>query len=285
MKKLLVLLIMLSTSVTANDLVITTGSEGGGYERLGKQIANSINKQTETKRAKKHEIEFDIEVVNSTGSGQNIEALDSGDAQIALVQADALNVHRPSIQFKAKKAGAEIVWWIYNTKNGFKDLEDIEGDKKSQMVLIEGSGAVYTMQSFVAEDGGYKVNYENAIYAYDIYDAFEMVCEGRSGDRKVSGLLYVGGSIPAEVKQDFNNCVSVGEATDGDFNDAKDVNGDKLYENCEIKSALYRPLKGASAFSEDTVCVNAMIVYTKEFSKQELRVIGKVITKTLKSVN
>ena len=281
---ILAILLLVSSSVTAGDLKIYTGSEGGGYESLGKKLAVYINKQTKSRKAQKVGIEFDYEIVNSTGSGMNIEALSSGEAQIAIVQSDAMNVAKPTIQYKAKRAGVETVWWIYNNKNGFKDLEDIEGTKESSMVLVDGSGAVFTMQSFVQEDDGYKVNYDSAVYADDLYEAFEMVCEGKNNGTKISGLLYVGGSIPNEVRNDFSKCVSVGEATDSDFNDAKDINGDKLYTDCKIESNRYKPLSGASTFAEDTVCLNAMVVYTKEFEKLELKLISKGIAKALRGV-
>ncbi len=266
-------------AVSANDLVISTGTEGGGYEALGHSIVKQVKKQ-----ASKRKVDFDFEVINSTGSIENIENLNSGDAQVAIVQADALNVMKPSVPFKAKSAHTETVWWIYNVQNGFKDLEDIEGSKSVALVLIEGSGAVITMQSFANEDSGYKTNYDSAIYADDVYDAFDLVAEGKANGRKVAGLLYVGSQIPAEAAADFKGKVLVGEATDGDFDDAKDVNGDRLYQKCEVNKGKARGLVDSWG-DPDTVCVKAMVAYSLDFedSKAE-KVVKKGITKALRGV-
>ena len=284
MNKLNVLLVSALLSVSAfasDDFNIATGSEGGSYERLGKNVAAQIDKL-----GRKKNIEFDFKILNTTGSGENIEMFNDGEAQAIIVQADALSVMPPTIQYKAKTAHTETVWWIYNTKNGFKDIEDIEGKKKVNMVLIEGSGAVFTMRNFVQEDSGYQVNYDNAVYADDLYDAADIVCEGRSGSSKVAGLLYVGGSIPVEIKGDFKNCLSIGEATDGDFDDAKDVNGDKLYNDCKISKSRYQPMKGSNSFSDErTICVKAMVVYTTEFEeKGASKIVKKGINKAMRGI-
>lgn len=282
MKKLFTTtLILLSFGAWASDdFIIATGSEGGSYERLGKQIAASINKQ-----GRKKDIEFDFEILNTNGSGENIELFNDGEAQAVIVQADALSVTPPSVNFKAKAAGLETVWWIYNTKNGFKDIEDIENNKKVSMVMVDGSGAVFTMQNFVAEDKGYQKNFDNAVYADDLYDAVDITCSGKtSAGKKIAGLLYVGASIPNEIRSDFKNCVSVGEATDGDFDDAKDVNGDELYKDCKINKNRYAPLKGSNSFTDEkTVCVNAMVVYTTDFEEKGAnKVVKKGINKALR---
>jgi TRAP-type uncharacterized transport system substrate-binding protein len=263
-------------SVAYTDFVIATGSEGGSYERLGKQLAGSIDKQ-----AKKKKLEIDFEVVNTNGSGENIEMFNDGEAQAAIVQADALSVMPPTVSFKGKNAGSETIWWVYNTKNGYTDIEDIEGkSKKLAMVLVDGSGAVFTMQNFVSEDDGYKRNFDSALYADDLYDAVDMVCSGKSEGKKISGLLYVGKTLPTEVRNDFKNCVSVGEATDGDFDDAKDINGDKLYQDCKIAKNRYAPLSGSNSFSDEkTICVNAMVIYTDEFEDDDKKKMSKAVKK------
>ncbi len=279
-KAILLAAAIMSVSFTsvADDFVIATGSEGGGYERLGHTIANSIGKQ-----ARKEDVRFDFEILNTNGSMENIELFNSGDAQAAIVQADALNIKTPTASYKAKGAHIEKVWWLYNIKNKKSDIEDIEGDKKIRMVLIDDSGAVVTMQSFVAEDDGYQVNFDSALYADDFYDAADMVCEGKADGKKIAGLLYVGKSIPAEIAQDFKGCVGIGEATDSDFNDAKDVNNEPLYTNCTIERNQLQGMKGGSWGGQDTVCVRAMVIYSNGFEEKNVnRVIKKGVNKALR---
>lgn len=283
MKKVILLaaaLVGFSLTAVADDFAIATGSEGGGYERLGHKLVGSINKQ-----ARKKDIRFDFEVLNTNGSIENIDLFNSGEAQAAIVQADALNIKKPTASFKAKTAHQEKVWWLYNLKNKYEDLDEIEGKKDLRMVLIDDSGAVVTMQSFVAEDEDYEINYSTALYADDFYDAADMVCEGKSDSKKIAGMLYVGKSIPAEIAQDFKGCVGIGEATDSDFNDAKDVNNEPLYTNCKIERNQLQGMKGGSWGGQNTVCVNAMVIYSNSFEEKEVnRVVKKGVNKALRGL-
>lgn len=279
MKKLLIALGLLSGlgSAFADDLVIATGGEGGGYERLGKIVAQEIKQQSDKKG-----VNFDFEVINTNGSVENIELLNDGDAQIIVVQADALNVNKPSLPIRSKSAYTETVFWIFNEKNDKEDLSDIEGSDEYLVVLVEGSGATVTMQSFVQEDKGYTKNLEMAIYADDNYDAADIVSEGRYNGKKVAGMLYVGKTIPNEIARDFKGLV-IGELTDSDFNDAKDVNGEDLYKSCDITSNSIKGMTTSTLFKPSSICVDAMVVYADTFedSKEE-RVVKKGINKALR---
>ena len=275
MKKLVLSLALLSSAVIADDFVIATGGEGGGYEWAGKIIGTEIQKQADKKR-----VDFDYEVINSTGSVENISLFNDGEAQLILAQADALNLH-PVSGAKSKTLYTEVALWMYNLKYDIDDIEDIEGKKDYLMVLVDGSGGAVTMQSFVQEDSGYKVNFDNAILADDTYDAADIVCEGRYNGKKVAGMLIVGNTIPKDVKEDFKQCVGVGEATDYDFDDAKDVNKEPLYKKCTINKSALGGMKSAARFGDlDTVCVAAQVVYTTEVEERKLlKVISKAINK------
>lgn len=278
MKKLLLVTAMFSASVMSNDLVIATGGEGGGYESLGKTLKQYIQKQ-----AARKQVDFDFEVINSNGSVENIELLNDGDAQIAIVQADALNVNKPSVPVRTKSAYKETVFWIYNKKNGVEDLEDIEGSDKKLVVLVDGSGATITMKSFVQEDKGYSKNLENAVYADDNYDAADIVSEGRYNGKQVAGMLYVGKSIPVEIAKDFKG-LAIGELTDSDFNDAKDIAGEPLYTNCDVETVKINGMATSTIFDPSTICVNAMVVYADTFeTRAETKAVKKGINKALRS--
>jgi len=275
MKRVILLAAVAAISFTtvADDFVIATGGEGGGYERAGKMIASEIMKQAEKK-----DVDFDYELVNTAGSVENIEMFNDGEAQLIIAQADALNVHQLS-GGKAKGLYTEAVTWIYNVKNKYKDLEDIEKKKDVLMVLVDGSGGMVTMQSFVQEDSGYKVNYDNAILADDNYEAADIVCEGRFNGKKVAGMLIVGNSIPNDIKADFKGCLGVGEATDGDFDEAKDINKEDLYTKCEINKSAIGGLDSPMG-DIDTVCVKAMAVYSTDLEERKLpKLISKSINK------
>jgi TRAP-type uncharacterized transport system substrate-binding protein len=275
---LLAAAVCVASTSAADDFVIATGGEGGGYERQGKILATHIDKQLN--KAKQR---MDIEVINSTGSVENLELLNSGEAQMAIVQADAMNVMPPSISFKAKASQIETVFWVYNVKNDFDDLEDVEGTD-ALIVLVDGSGAMVTMQSFAKEDSGYKKTLDNAILADDLYDAFDIVSEGKQNGKKVAGLLYVSTRIPSEVATDFKGKVLIGEATDSDFNDAEDVNGDSLYTNCDVNKAMAGGLTDSWG-SIETVCVQSMVVYNTDMENRKIaKAVKKGVNKALRGV-
>lgn len=69
MKKLILsaTLLVASVGALADDFIVATGGEGGGYERLGYQIVQSVEKQ-----AAKKNVRMDFEVLNTTGSVENL---------------------------------------------------------------------------------------------------------------------------------------------------------------------------------------------------------------------
>ena len=283
MKKLIIAFVLASLAAfslpaAADDFVISTGVENGGYWAKGKNIKNQI-----LKAADKLDVQLDIEVVDSTGSPENITRMNDGDAQLIMVQADALNVMPVNVPIKTKSAGTEYVLWVYNTDNGYDDLDEIEGNEKAALVLVEGSGAEITMSSFVQEDGGYEKNLKTAIYAMDLEEAFDIVADGRHEGRKVAGLLHVGSSIPQDLAKSFKGLVMVGSASDSDFNDAEDVNGEALYANCEVTQ---KQAYGLTGFSDpDTVCVRALAVYTTDLESSKLvKAVRKGTSKALRGV-
>ncbi|AUR89241.1 hypothetical protein NVP1121O_213 [Vibrio phage 1.121.O._10N.286.46.C4] len=261
----------------ADDFIIATGSEGGGYEALGYKVAASVKKQADKKG-----VAFDFEVLNTNGSLENIELFNDGDAQAAIVQADALSVSAPSRAYKSRSAHQEVIYWFANKKNGFTDLEDIEGRKDVVMVLVDGSGASVTMNNFAIEDKGYQVNFDNAVLADDLYDAMDIVSEGLYEGKKVAGLLHVtrAGKISSELREDFGSRIVIGELTDSDFNDALDENKEPLYTSCEVSKKTAAGFKTATTFKPDTLCMTAKVIYTTDFDdKKAKRVVRKGVTK------
>lgn len=256
-------------ATNTDNVRIGTGTEGGKYWEQGQQVSYLLKRKS-----------INSEVLPSNGSVQNVEDLNDGDVDMIVVQADTLNVHPINVSYTSRPVHKEYVLWLYNKKNGYKDIEDIEGSEDKLIVLVEDSGAVTTLQSFVKEDGGYKTNLQKAIYAETFYDAAEIVADGKYEGKTVAGMLYVGGKVPKgdEGVTDFSNAIAVGEATDGDFNDAEDVNGDSLYTNCSVDKQHMGGLESGTLFSPDTVCLRAMIVSSKEHTqfKQMRRAVNKV---------
>ncbi len=276
------LLTTFALNVSADDFIIATGSEGGGYEALGYRIVEQAKKQSDKKR-----VDFDFEVINTNGSLENIELYNDGEVQAAVVQADALNIAPPSRTFKSRSAHQEVIYWFANKKNGYLDLEDIEGKKDVLMVLVDGSGASVTMGSFVQEDKGYEVNLATAILADDLYEAMDIVSEGVYEGKKVAGVLHVtrAGKISSELREDFSNRIVIGELTDSDFNDALDANKEPLYIPCEVDKRSAAGFRTATTFKPDTLCMTAKIIYTQDFEdKKARRIIKKSVVKATRGL-
>ncbi len=273
MKSLLISIALFFCLPAFADITIATGGEGGKYERAGVLIAAQLKKKG-----------ADAEVINTTGSVENLQLLRDGDAHIVLSQADTLN-NSPVPGAKAKGLYTESVMWVYNPSLGFGDLNSIEKNKRVRMVLVDGSGAMSTMQSFVNEDSDWSWHYENAILVDDVYEAADIVAEGKYSGHKIAGMLYVGGTLPAEIKEDFRGMLGIGEATDSDFDDAKDINGDKLYHKCTLNKKHFVGFKFGSMFSLDTVCVQAMAVYSTDGLDPKVgREISKAINKARRAL-
>lgn len=251
------------TIVSANEVTIATGEHGKGYYTVGKQVGAAIVKRAESKR-----VPVTVNIMTTAGSVENLELLNDGDVDVAIAQMDAINVAQMSRGILAKPYGTETVFWVYNKKHGILDLEDIEGNEDYVIVLVEGSGAQVTMRSFAQEDAGYLYNLNSAVLVDSAYDAADLVSQGKvlsgpSKGKKVAGLIYVGSSMTSEISEDFNNLV-IGELTDGDFNDAVDINGEGLYTSCDISSKITDAMPVGTILDPDTVCVRAAVVYAAD---------------------
>lgn len=286
--KTLISSVLLTASMTASAvgyqpensvLSGASGGEGGGYEALINMTMRSIMQQ---KGADQYFTEANN--VNTNGTIENLEMFNAGEVALTVIQADGANAFPPSLPFKAKKAHTEKAFWVYNLNNGISDLKDLEGREDMIMVMAEGSGGFVTMNSFVQEDGGYKVNLEKAHMADDLYDAASIVADGNVNGKKVAGFLYVGKKLPAEIGQDFGRDLRIGELTDGDFNDAEDVNGDPLYTKCDIEDVEMGGLTDEVMGAPDTVCQSAFVIYRADMPKNMQRIVQKGVIKATRNL-
>lgn len=273
-------------------LQIYSGGEGGFYESTMANIA--VKAQN---KGSKYGLTY--ELYNSTGTVENVQALIDGDADLIIAQADGLVDKALPSGVKIYNAHQEAVYFLVNKefykKTGIYDLEDLEGEP-IYIVMAEGSGAEVTMRNFVLEDSGYKDNLDKyTLFVEDNYEAAEIAAAGfymKNGTKvTVAGMLTVsriGRLSNSDIIEDFGKKLIVGEATDGDFNDAEDANGENLYTNCSIPSNKLQGLEGATYGDQDTICVRAQVVFNAEFAKQfgknekkVRRAISKAINRTL----
>lgn len=281
MKKLLcvVALMCLASVGQAKGFTIATGDVDGGYNRTGKLIASYI----ETQARKTKGVSMRADTQPSNGSIENLELLNSGEVQGIMVQADALYLNPPSVPVGIKTAYPEYVFWIYNKKLAIEDFGDLEGNEEMKIAVVDNSGTVVTLNAFAKADDGYQWQADNYLIADDLYDAADMVSEGRSGKSKVVGMLYVGKRIPSEIAEDFSRTLAIGEVNDLQFNNPVGQDGEPIYVECSIEAGNTSGMTTASWGKPDTLCVNSQFVYVKSDKKVD-KLIKKAVTKALRNL-
>lgn len=274
--------------LAAEPMNMYSGGEGGFYESTMNNISLHIAKRT--KRG------VQTEVVNSAGSVENVQAYVDGDADMIIAQADALVGKNLAATSKFYNAHTEAVYFLVNKafyeRTGTYDLEDLEGEAL-YVVMAEGSGGEVTWKNFAKEDGGYKVNVDKyTILVEDNYEAAEIAAAGfymKNGTKvPVAGMLTVarpGFLSVTDIVADFGKKLVIGEATDGDFNDAKDAQGNKLYTDCGINSAQRQGIEAATMGDQDTVCMRAQVVYNTAYGDQYGKQAKKVNKNIRKAIN
>lgn len=280
---------------------VAGGGDGGAFLTLAESIGDSISSVLQKYNVTGKGIE-------TAGSLENIDLINDGDVPVAVLQGDAGDMAMdngtlpPGI--KIKRGHMEEIVWLFNKKNGFKDAEDIEGSKTDLIVVTDGSGALATLENWVREDSGYQANLDNVILADSDWDAADIAATGmynRNGTNyKVAGMLLVtrtaASSNFADIVSDFGKELSIGSLGDGDFNDAVDVNGDKIYETVVIDTKKIKNKIGQvdSFGGQKTLGVRSMVVYNPKWvsdhiedSKQRKKVRSGInrgivaVTKTL----
>jgi len=255
----------------AGQVTIATGYTGGGYHTIGKSIASTLTSGKPRVSAS---------VMETTGSVENIELFNEGEAGIAIIQADAAAVYPISRQYRALTSHTEYAMWVHNSKYGFSDLSNMEKEQDYAVAIVTGSGAAVTWNSFKKADSGYA---ETKVVEFDsLYDAAFAVSEGLEGKTRIAGLIYVGRTFPMELQLDFPNLV-MGEMTDGDFDAAEDANGEKLYTSCKVPESAYSNLSSSNNwFKPSTVCLDAKVLIARTDNKRADRTIQKAVIRSLR---
>ena len=126
-------------SASGEGLTFITGNEQGTYYRFGGVLAGKISDTTETK----------LHTIPSGGSKENIEALQSGKAQVGFTQSDVLGYAYDGTRlFKEKADDISVVAQLYKeqvqivTMNPkLRSVSDLKG--KSVSIGASGSGVYF----------------------------------------------------------------------------------------------------------------------------------------------
>ena len=241
------------------------GGEGGVYDQVANTIA-AFAKGTSVQ----------IRVIKDTGgTWGNIERTmkgnptpadyEAGNACHAMIGqpdgASALNRENSSLALKMKPIlplHREYLQVICSKKLDISDLTEIEG-KKDRSVAIgnPGSGSWLIWQNFIAEDEDYA---NNPTTTDEDSIALSSVASGQSACMIVPAAL--GHKTVREADEFFGDEVVLAGADYKDFNDAKNPQGELLYEFKKIPSGTYKNKLQAGWFggsSYDTVSWRAQL--------------------------
>lgn len=228
-------LALAASSATAATINLCTGGEGGPYHTAGKMIADQM-KGSGT----------DVNVLSSGGTWDNIQRTTGDDAECHafIGQPDGhvvFNRENPSEARNLRKVATlhrEYLHVLCNAASGIDALDDLENDPVGNGYSVAvgdvGSGSWLIWQNFIAEDEDYgeiPVHNEGDIFAVTGVASGTYTC-----------MLVPAGlrnSTVTMADNDFAGELVLATANDGDFNDAKDPKGDKLYEFADIPGDTY----------------------------------------------
>jgi TRAP-type uncharacterized transport system substrate-binding protein len=233
---------------------ICTGLKDGNYDFVGIQIALQAKGSLHGK------------LINTSGSMENLDKLDKGECDAAIVQSDAYNLylkrnsHSALTLERGRVLYPEYVHLICNTA---ANLSKITGLKKDQVVLIgpPGGGSAVTWESFKLADparygsiptqpiGGTRA-------AGKVQDGTDAACMF-----DVIGLKAPGINSIDDLAKSSNDRLRLINAQDSDMPSIKDPKGHPMYEEAAIPGSTYPNLQhGFFSTSVPTITVESIFV-------------------------
>lgn len=137
-----------SHAADAASLSVCTGAPGGNYAYVGKVLASQLKGTA------------DVTVVNTAGSWENLQKIQSGECDGALVQSDALYLwgkEQGALDyFKIGDLYTEYTHLLCNRKSSVKEFMDLN-EKTKVFTGGNGSGANVTLRGLIQadKDNGY----------------------------------------------------------------------------------------------------------------------------------
>ena len=262
---ILIALVMVCTCASAlAELTFTTGGTAGTYYAFGNVLAQYITNNSDVA----------VTAVAGNGSADNIDLLDLGEAQLALVQNDVANYAYNGIRFEAYE-GAPVDSFtalaalydetvhLVTCNPEIKSVADLKG--KNVSIGSAGSGVYFNAMDFLA---AYDMTVEDITPQYLSFgDSAESL-----KDRKIDAAFIVAGA-PTSAVTDL--CAT----TDAYLVPLDDEHVEKLieispaYSKCVIPGGIY------AGIDEDTVTVGmkATIIANGDVSEEDAYTIVSTI--------
>ena len=236
-------------------LKIATGGQRGIYHQFGLKLSQC------TKRMGAN---LNVEVIETAGTGQNLNGIISNQYQSAVMQADGLDEYfekkpgssLPSIQATLYR---EKVFILVRDDSGIDGIRDIHGEQKSvALVFKTGSGAELTIRNLSREDAGYKgfeaINKGGA-------NALKFTSNHKTyNGKKLAMVVVMGMNAPLlQMANDVYPNLKIVPYDDWDADDYRDRQGNPVYSTSEIPG-VYKNLQPQSFFFSNTETVKTVEV-------------------------
>ena len=245
-----------------------TAKAGGNYHWVGTKFAEHLGS------------DIDVQVVPTRGSWENLELINAGRCDFAIVQNDAMHVYRkrhPQTSLTVVRAGPlykEYVHVLCNRKSGIDDIDDLEPRHKIAVGDL-GTGSSVTWDGFTLarpeQYGKVQISPMDGVLALTaISDGAEVQC-----------MLFTAGLNSEFVSLDANNAgdyVKLITAKDSKLRQQKDDQGRPLYETGTIPGGKYKKLQsGFWGSSVETMTVEALLLANKQWVEANTALYTKVV--------
>ncbi|WP_432735864.1 TAXI family TRAP transporter solute-binding subunit [Maridesulfovibrio sp. FT414] len=243
-------------SKTPSTLRFATASKSGNYNYFGTLIKDKVK-------------DLDVNLINTSGSLENLDLLKSGEVDAAIVQSDAFllfkkNNPKTNLTTMQTAVFPEAVQMIANRASGIKSVKDIDPKKHILYTGPKDSGTAITWESFCELDSSYKkiptrsASYEMALDIVKNNDyAVMMFVSALNSDflKKAEAMASSGSGLRLITVDDW------------DFNNINDSNGNKVYSFIKIPSEVYPALQKGWFWGKDieTIAVEAALVINPDW--------------------
>lgn len=249
-------------------LNLCTASESGNYYWAGVQIASQAKGAV------------NVVPVATRGSMENLEKVEKGECQAAIVQSDAFLAYSkqyPKSTLNLERSATlynELVHLLCNRAAGISKITKLTS-KNTVAVGKNGSGSAVTWDGFISVDP--KTYKGVQTVPLDGERALAKVADGTD----VQCLLFTAGLNTPFVKETatgYKDKIVLVPTDDSDIKDAKDVKGNKLYEYNTIPGGMYPGLQdGTFSSSVATISVKALIVVDSNWVDAHDKEYGKFL--------
>ncbi len=254
----LCLLIAVSNTVAREvDLRLCTAFATGNYHASGQEIARQVKSSG-----------IGVQLVETTGSMDNLEKMAAGECDAGIVQKDAYllyqNLHRNErldIR-RPRHLYDEFVHLVCGRDSGIESIQDLSGGPGAHTLLVgpAQSGSAITWESFTLLDetySGVKRHNSPQDRALQILRAGEASC-----------LMFVSG-LRSGYAADMDGSAGLLRlvAVDDDELDEAKFAGQRTYSFQDIPADTYAGLQAPSGDAVKTLVVRAIFIVRSEWAK------------------